>query len=375
MALVDGDDWFYDDKALQILNQEYFSYNLLCSYGSYYQYRKGELNKSYLKGAREFPENIVKTSGYRNYQWTSQHLRTARAKLFKQIKLIDILDHEGKFLRMCTDVAEMMPVLEMAGKHHKNILKPLYVYNRGNSVRYKTSFYRLKEDGNEKNDKYHTKIKDTISGIKPYPNMSPKNVFESENSFLINVVSQNPNVNMIEIKNSNCWNFNWYNLDDLNNIESYTPTIYLSDNVNEVEELSFYLNKLKYFIMSDSDYLGHGLPLPEVYIYLTHKDSQEENVIAFRNDIKANKKWKLLENGIPSGIYRPKIFKQCLKGNEKNIQIVSLCLEFNESHINFDNQVDCVKNDKKLEDEEEDEDDNTISFEISIDDSFDDDDK
>jgi hypothetical protein len=161
-------------------------------------------------------------------------------------------------------------------------------------------------------------------------------------------------------------------MNEINQIESFTPTVYLSKN-KLVEELPFFLDKLKYFIMSDSDYFGHieTFPKPDVYIYLTHKDSQGENVIAFRNDIKANKKWKLLGNHVPSGIYRPKILKQCLKGNEKNIQMVSLCLEDGERDTEIKEVENSLKMIKEIKEEVEEED--TISFEISIDDSFEDD--
>jgi glycosyltransferase involved in cell wall biosynthesis len=357
ICLVDGDDWFFGDEVLRILNQEYLMHNLMCSYGSYYVYRKENLNKTLLKGARQFPERILQNRTFRDYQWTSQHLRTGRAKLFKQIKLIDIMDHEGKFLRMCTDVAEMMPVLEMAGLHQKNIMKPLYVYNRGNSVRYKTSFYRLKEEGNEKNQKYHDKIKKGINDITPYPAMALKNLFAWNGvKRKINIVwkGQKEDIDGLFGYDISLWSVNHYENGSMDQLESWTPSFYVED----YADFEYYFNYLKYFEMVDADYLGWAPhdQLPPCYIYLTHAGyTKNQHVVAARLlGVKKNRDWLqgANEGDVWPGIYRPKILKQFTKGNRSGLKLICLAVrnqDSNEEELDEDsNEEELDENKDKL---------------------------
>jgi len=374
ICLVDGDDWLYGDKVFNILSQEYLTHNLMCSYGSYYQYRKEKINKTLLKGARQFPERILRDRTFRDYQWTSQHLRTARAKLFKQIKLLDIMDHEGKFLQMCTDVAEMMPVLEMAGLHQKNIMKPLYVYNRGNSVRYKSSFYRLKEEGNEKNQKYHNKIKKYINNITPYPAMALKNLFPWNGiSRKINIVWEKEKKNIDPILLNYppfIIKINHYENSSAEKLESWTPTFFIKD----LSQFTFFFNFLKFFDMTDSDYLGcsSGNPLPPSYIYLTHKGfDNDQHVIATKiHAVHKNHKWLLDINKdhVWPGIYRPKILKQLMKGKTTAIKLICLTIKPDSFERNnkklFENPITTLED--SHEDYEEDD-----TMEISIDSDLD----
>ena len=53
----------------------------------------------------------------------------------------------GHWITCCTDVAEMMFVLERASGRHRNIGEPLVVYNKDNSVRYPNSYYNLARSG------------------------------------------------------------------------------------------------------------------------------------------------------------------------------------------------------------------------------------
>ena len=48
---------------------------------------------------------------------------------------------DGKWLRVCTDVAEMMFLLEASEGRHANIGQPLLAYNRMNSKRHANSHY------------------------------------------------------------------------------------------------------------------------------------------------------------------------------------------------------------------------------------------
>lgn len=173
LVMLDGDDWLYDHNVLTTLNETYKKNNLLASYGSFYVYENGKISSS-LKGKKKFPEDEIKNKTYRKYDWISQHLRTGYAKLFKNIKINDLL-HDDKFYEISTDLAEMFPVLEMADKLHMNIQKPLYVYNKDNSIIYDTSFYNNNKMNNKYNE-YRMIVNKKIRTLPPYESINPDEI-------------------------------------------------------------------------------------------------------------------------------------------------------------------------------------------------------
>jgi len=150
LVMLDGDDWLYGTDVMKILNDNYIKYNLLASYGSYYVHDGNPDNMKLLQATRQFPAHVIENKTYRSYDWISGHLRTCYSKLFKNID-IKHLQYDGKFLRMSSDRAEMIPILEQAGNRHRNIKLPLCVYNKFNSLLYDTSYYRIDEITNKKN--------------------------------------------------------------------------------------------------------------------------------------------------------------------------------------------------------------------------------
>lgn len=145
IVLLDGDDWLASLEVFNILSNKYNKLNLLVSYGSYYVYDFNGENKiidcTNIQGCRQFPKNVIINSDYRNYDWISCHLRTGYAKLFKKIKLDSLLSDSGLFYQMCTDRAEMIPILEMANDRHYNVMTGLCVYNKVNSTLYNQSYF------------------------------------------------------------------------------------------------------------------------------------------------------------------------------------------------------------------------------------------
>jgi hypothetical protein len=123
MVMVDGDDWLAHPHVLSYLNELYQDQNVWLTYGHYKRYPSDEQGWT-----RKMPEWVIEHHLYRNYGWITSHLRTCYAWLAKQIKLKDML-FEGVFFPMSTDIAGMLPMLEMAGAHARYVDQILYIYN------------------------------------------------------------------------------------------------------------------------------------------------------------------------------------------------------------------------------------------------------
>lgn len=129
MVTLDGDDWFKDAQVLQKLNEAYADDNVWLTYGSYEEFPSGK------KGlfSKPIPANIIAANGYRKHTWSSSHLRTFYAWLFKCINIED-LKIDGEFFQMSGDLAHMIILLELSGGRFKYIPDILYVYNLQTSL-------------------------------------------------------------------------------------------------------------------------------------------------------------------------------------------------------------------------------------------------
>lgn len=129
IVIVDGDDFLAHDHVLARLEREYQNPQIWLTYGQYECYPSGEKG-----GCGPFPKHILKSNKFRKHQWVTSHLRTFKAALFKKIRKQDLL-YKQKFFPMCTDLATMFPMLEMASKGHiKFIPDILYLYNTENPL-------------------------------------------------------------------------------------------------------------------------------------------------------------------------------------------------------------------------------------------------
>lgn len=126
IVMVDGDDWLAHDDVLAYLNEVYSDPNVWLTYGQYKRYPTDQIG-----WGREIPEKVLANNTYREYGWVSSHLRTFYAWLFKQVKRESLL-YQGKFLTMATDMATMIPMIEMAAERTQFIPDVLYVYNIDN---------------------------------------------------------------------------------------------------------------------------------------------------------------------------------------------------------------------------------------------------
>jgi len=124
--LVDGDDYLYSGDVLNILHEKYLTTNCLITYGSHLS-SKGVQGKKY-------PSFVRKFNLYRKYFWYASHLKTFRHDLWLSIDQNDLIDKNGQYFSVASDLALMFPMLEMAGNRQEFIKDLLYVYNDENPI-------------------------------------------------------------------------------------------------------------------------------------------------------------------------------------------------------------------------------------------------
>lgn len=123
VANMDGDDWFFNEYALQRLNREYSNPDVWATYGQFIHYPCGSPG-----WAAQVPQSVIDSNSFRDEAWTTTALRSFYAGLFHKIKKEDLL-YNGAFYPMAGDLAYMWPIVEMAGSHSRFIPDILYVYN------------------------------------------------------------------------------------------------------------------------------------------------------------------------------------------------------------------------------------------------------
>lgn len=120
---LDGDDWLAHRNVLAKLNEVYSDRNVWLTYGQFVYY------PSYKQGfGVEIPQTIIEQNAFRSYTRGTTALRTFYAGLFQQIKKEDLI-FNGEFFRVASDLAMMLPMLEMAGSHIRFIPEISYIYN------------------------------------------------------------------------------------------------------------------------------------------------------------------------------------------------------------------------------------------------------
>lgn len=140
-VFLDGDDWLIDEDVLRTLDTIYRKHDVVCTYGQYVEFEDEKTHMGRIRGWRSMPKDVVENNDYRSYQqWVTQHLRTAEMGIVQQIPST-YLQYEGEWIRCCTDVAEMLFILERSNGRHQNAGRPLLVYNKDNSKRYAHSYY------------------------------------------------------------------------------------------------------------------------------------------------------------------------------------------------------------------------------------------
>lgn len=143
VVILDGDDWFLDDRVLSYFNELYSSNDIWLTAGGYQEYPSGKLGF-----CRQVPTEVIENNSFRTYPRTTSQLRTFYAGLFKCIPLEDLF-FEGRFFKTTSDVAKMMPMFEMAAERVAFNYRKLYVYNLANTINDHKVDAQLQERSND----------------------------------------------------------------------------------------------------------------------------------------------------------------------------------------------------------------------------------
>lgn len=129
LCVLDADDWL-DKKALRVVQQAYQKNpDALVTYGSY---RKRS------KGARTRVSRPYKSEDkVRSAKWHGSHFKTFKWKLAKHLDQ-SWFRHKGEWLQAASDLAVMMPLMEMAGMDRCVWIERL-IYNWRDDTPYKTN--------------------------------------------------------------------------------------------------------------------------------------------------------------------------------------------------------------------------------------------
>lgn len=136
VVCVDGDDFLAHSKVLLRLEKEYQDPNVWMTYGSLVAIPEG-IRYSNCIG---YTEEVIKNRSFRYDYNVPTHVKTFRAKLFKQIKREDLLDPDtGNFYTKAWDSAMLLPMFEMcapySGENHSRYIPDiLYIYNNDNPL-------------------------------------------------------------------------------------------------------------------------------------------------------------------------------------------------------------------------------------------------
>ena len=174
-CLLDGDDWLFDNNVLNNLNKLYNENDISISYGKYMIYENGK--NTNVTGYRNFPEDVIINNSYQTHPiWTSVHLRTGYAKLFKSYPYEYLLDFNNELISASTDQNEMFWVLDKSKGKHQNAGFTTMVYNKDASLQNANSYYHMKT--NKTTELYRTEIE-------YYLKLNKLNRYEKKETILI----------------------------------------------------------------------------------------------------------------------------------------------------------------------------------------------
>tara|TARA_R100000234_G_C4966479_1_gene164142 strand:- start:75 stop:833 length:759 start_codon:yes stop_codon:yes gene_type:complete len=130
IVILDGDDFFYSKRTLNILNDCYNENSCWMTYGSYVSLS----DKKRGKFAKQLPAYVVENNLFRQHEWCTSHLRSYKKFLVDNVKPEDLKDEDGNFFKAAGDLALMFPLLELSGDKSQYIGDILYIWNDLNSL-------------------------------------------------------------------------------------------------------------------------------------------------------------------------------------------------------------------------------------------------
>ena len=148
---LDGDDWFPDRSVLSRVKEAY-DLGAWMSYGQFLEVKSSPQGKSISHHcALGFAAPPVLFDELRQSRYTTTHLRTWKAFLWKNINPEDLKRSNGDPIKAGGDTAFMYPMLEMAGPYRAVYIPYInYMYNTGDADNvYKHSLEEQHETANE----------------------------------------------------------------------------------------------------------------------------------------------------------------------------------------------------------------------------------
>ncbi|NDD55056.1 glycosyltransferase family 2 protein [bacterium] len=129
VVVLDGDDQFARKDVLSLINKVYNKFDVWLTYGNLQVHPF--VGVTPCVGARQIPSAAFAANTVRQCKpFPADHLRTYRAWLFQCVEEKDFLDQRGRFVASASDLAAMLPMLEMAGScKAKFVPDILYLYN------------------------------------------------------------------------------------------------------------------------------------------------------------------------------------------------------------------------------------------------------
>ena len=129
VVLLDMDDAL-EPHALRTVAQRYRNNpHCLLTIGNWHD-QDGKKNPQTFYTADEINNQRIREIELFN----ATHLRTFRRRLYDAVSVSDLLDHEGKWLETCTDVALMYPLIDQCRSDQVEFIdEPIYRYTRKHS--------------------------------------------------------------------------------------------------------------------------------------------------------------------------------------------------------------------------------------------------
>jgi glycosyltransferase involved in cell wall biosynthesis len=127
IVILDGDDWFATERALQRIVAEYDRHGCWMTYGSWIT---NDRSRTGLK-AGLWPAYPEGTTSFREAEWLGTAVRSWKKWLWDKVDDRDFRDGAGDYIRVAEDQATMLPMLEMSGTDRaRHIPDVLMIYNR-----------------------------------------------------------------------------------------------------------------------------------------------------------------------------------------------------------------------------------------------------
>ena len=127
IVVLDGDDWFASERALEIIVSTYQQHDCWATYGSWLS---NDCSHTGMPQGR-WPAYDPSTTDFRRALWLGTAVRTWKKWLWDLIDDQDFRDAAGHYFRVTEDQASMLPILEMSGTQRARHIKDvLMIYNR-----------------------------------------------------------------------------------------------------------------------------------------------------------------------------------------------------------------------------------------------------